>query len=49
MRTWAIVAGLVLIAVVLWDVFETIILSCRVSRRLRLGTPWSQRPRDSEP
>jgi hypothetical protein len=32
------VAGLVLIAFVLWDAFETIILSRRVSRRVRLAS-----------
>ena len=36
-KTWAVVAGLVLIAFVLWDAFETIILSRRVSRRIRLA------------
>ena len=35
---WAVVGGLVLIAFVLWDAFETIILSRRVSRRLRLAS-----------
>lgn len=38
MQTWAIVAGVVLIALVLWDAFETIILSRRVSRRIRLAS-----------
>lgn len=38
MQTWAIVAGIVLIALVLWDAFETIILSRRVSRRIRLAS-----------
>jgi hypothetical protein len=37
-RAWAIAAGLVLIALVLWDAFETIILSRRVSRKVRLAT-----------
>jgi ion channel len=44
----AVIAGILLIAVVLWDAFETIILSRRVSRRFRLArlfyrmtwTPW---------
>jgi hypothetical protein len=35
---WAVVAGLVLIALVLWDAFETIILSRRVSRKIRLAS-----------
>lgn len=38
MQTWAIVAGIVLIALVLWDAFETIILSRRVSRRIRIAS-----------
>src|SRR6266508_2722236 len=33
---WAIVGGVLLIAITLWDAFETIILSRRVSRKLRL-------------
>jgi len=33
----AVVAGILLIAIVLWDAFETIILSRRVSRRFRLA------------
>jgi hypothetical protein len=47
-RASAIVAGILLIALVLWDAFETIILSRRVSRKFRLArifyrmtwTPW---------
>ena len=35
--TWAVVGGILLIAVTLWDAFETIILSRRVSRKLRLS------------
>lgn len=43
------ILGLVLLAIVLWDVFETIILPRRVTRRIRLArifykstwTPWS--------
>jgi hypothetical protein len=43
-----VVAGILLIAIVLWDAFETIILSRRVSRKFRLArlfyrmtwTPW---------
>jgi Ion channel len=35
-RAPAVVAGILLIAIVLWDAFETIILSRRVSRKLRL-------------
>ena len=38
MSIWAVVGGLVLIAFVLWDAFETIILSRRVSRRIRLAS-----------
>jgi hypothetical protein len=49
MRSAAAIAGILLIAVVLWDGFETIILPRRVTRRVRLtrlfyrGTwiPWS--------
>ncbi len=37
MAAIAIVIGVVLIAVVLWDAFETIILPRRISRRLRLA------------
>ncbi len=36
MRSWAIVAGALLLIVVLWDAFETIVLPRRVTRRLRL-------------
>jgi ion channel len=44
----AVIAGILLIAIVLWDAFETIILSRRVSRKFRLArlfyrmtwTPW---------
>jgi hypothetical protein len=35
--TWAVVGGILLIAITLWDAFETIILSRRVSRKLRLS------------
>jgi Ion channel len=37
-RAWSVVAGFVLITFVLWDAFETIILSRRVSRKIRLAT-----------
>jgi len=48
MHVWATVAGSLLIAVTLWDAFQTMILSRRVSRRFRptrafyrlLWTPW---------
>jgi hypothetical protein len=48
MHAWAVAAGVALILVILWDAFETIILSRRVSRRFRLTrlfyrmlwTPW---------
>ena len=48
MRTWALVGGTSLILITLWDAFETIILTRRVSRRFRLTrlfyrltwTPW---------
>src|SRR5690348_7890744 len=48
MHPWATVAGVLLAVVVLWDAFQTIILSRRVSRRFRptrafyrlLWTPW---------
>jgi hypothetical protein len=48
MHVWAVVAAAVLILVILWDAFQTIILSRRVSRRFRLTrvfyrllwTPW---------
>ena len=36
MQTWAVIGGIFLIAITLWDAFETIILSRRVSRKLRL-------------
>ena len=36
MKAPAVIAGILLIAIVLWDAFETIILSRRVSRKLRL-------------
>src|SRR5438876_9921395 len=36
MRAWAGIAGGVLVAVVLWDAFETIVLPRRVTRRVRL-------------
>ncbi|PYO44537.1 MAG: two pore domain potassium channel family protein, partial [Gemmatimonadetes bacterium] len=36
MRVWAGIAGAVLVAVVLWDAFETIVLPRRVTRRVRL-------------
>lgn len=45
--TWAAILGLVLLAVILWDVFETIILPRRVTRRFRLARMfyrWSWRP-----
>jgi voltage-gated potassium channel Kch len=35
-KATALIAGILLIAIVLWDAFETIILSRRVSRKLRL-------------
>ena len=49
MRFWAIAVAALLIFVILWDAFQTIILSRRVSRKLRLTrgfylllwTPWS--------
>ena len=37
MRAWGIVAGALLLLVVLWDAFETIVLPRRVTRRLRLA------------
>jgi len=48
MRPWAIAVAVLLIVVILWDAFQTIILSRRVSRRFRptrafyriLWTPW---------
>ena len=45
MRLFAIIPGLALILIILWDAFETIILPRRVTRRLRLtsvfyGTMW---------
>ena len=48
MHPWAVAAAVVLILVILWDAFETIILSRRVSRKFRLTrafyrllwTPW---------
>ena len=56
MRLLIGIAGTVLIVVVLWDVFETIVLPRRVTRRVRLTrmfyramwTPWSAicRPQD---
>ena len=36
MHPWAIALAVVLILVILWDAFETIILSRRVSRKFRL-------------
>jgi len=36
-RTLAVIAGILLILIVLWDAFETIILSRRVSRKFRLA------------
>jgi hypothetical protein len=36
MRAWGIIAGALLLLVVLWDAFETIVLPRRVMRRLRL-------------
>lgn len=49
MRVLAVIPGLVLIFIILWDAFETIILPRRVTRRLRLTglfyqsiwAPWS--------
>lgn len=44
---WFAIPGLVLIAVILWDVFETIILPRRVTRRFRLARlfyRWTWRP-----
>lgn len=48
MRSWAAAVAVVLVLVILWDAFETIVLSRRVSRKLRptralyriLWTPW---------
>ena len=48
MKAPAVIAGILLIAIILWDAFETIILSRRVSRKFRLArlfyrmtwTPW---------
>src|SRR5947209_17019248 len=48
MHPWAVALAVLLIAVILWDAFETIILSRRVSRKFRLTrafyrllwTPW---------
>src|SRR5256885_12837098 len=48
MRLLAAIPGLVIILIILWDVFETIVLPRRVSRRIRLtslfyrsiGVPW---------
>jgi len=37
MRTLGIVGGLLILAVILWDAFETIILPRRVTRRVRLA------------
>ena len=50
MRLLAVIPGLVLIFIILWDAFETIILPRRVTRRLRLTglfyqsiwAPWSR-------
>lgn len=49
MRIIAFITGVVLIATILWDVFETVILPRRVTRRIKLTTffyssvwfPWS--------
>ena len=44
---WLAILGLALVAVVLWDVFETIILPRRVTRRVRLARVfyrWTWRP-----
>lgn len=49
MHWWAVVVATLLILIILWDAFQTIVLSRRVSRRLRLTrgfylllwTPWS--------
>ena len=48
MHPWAAIVGVALILVILWDAFETIVLSRRVSRKFRitryfyrvLWTPW---------
>ena len=48
MRLWAVALATILIVVILWDAFQTIVLSRRVSRKLRptrifyrlLWTPW---------
>src|SRR5436309_9143980 len=48
MHPWAVALAVLLIGVILWDAFETIILSRRVSRKFRLTrafyrllwTPW---------
>src|SRR2546430_13523913 len=48
MHAWAAAVGTLLVLVILWDAFQTIILSRRVSRRLRptrafyrlVWTPW---------
>ena len=37
MEIWALVLGAAIIAIVLWDAFETIVLPRRVTRRLRLA------------
>jgi ion channel len=37
MAIWALVLGAAIIAIVLWDAFETIVLPRRVTRRLRLA------------
>ena len=49
MRPLPFAAGILLLVTVLWDAFETIVLSRRVSRRIRLTrffyrtlwTPWA--------
>ena len=44
---WLAILGLALVAVILWDVFETIILPRRVTRRFRLARMfyrWTWRP-----
>src|SRR5947207_8140087 len=49
MHPWAAAVATLLIAVILWDAFQTIVLSRRVSRKFRLTrafyrllwTPWS--------
>ena len=57
MRPFAFLVGLLLIAVVLWDAFETVVLPRTVTRRLRLAAlyfqatwnPWARVARMFEP